>query len=433
MRAAIRRPIPLSAIALWLVLLLAETIPSFAQFAQYTPPGSAGAPVEDRQERLENAVSEARFRLGPVRLDPWFALHDVGYVNDRSTVSNDRKSQLSATAGGGLRAYLPSGPKVIWAAHALPEYVWAEDPALRRTNGRFGLGGFAFFNRLTLEATVGRSQQLAIATPEVLRRANQRTDRLTAAAEVRLAGAFYGFADIARSTIENQVEAGTVGLANLGNLDRRERTVRAGLRLRSRRGFWIGVGVERSQVDFDAATDSRSNQGTAPIVEVMFPEGGDLDIAISLAWRSLEPRDESSFEAFDGLTGTLRLGLAGDRRLKPGVYASRNLVYTLTRTASYIESDRYGVSLTGRLGHRSSALLFFERGRDAYVAGGAAAARSDDETAYGAGYELNLRGQLGLQMGLSREEYSSAVPDGDRALTTVRVGLTFGSSRSPWY
>ena len=52
-------------------------------------------------------------------------------------------------------------------------------------------------------------------------------------------------------------------------VDRREHVARAGARYRSRRGLMIGVGAEWSAADFDVSASDRSNQGIAPILELM--------------------------------------------------------------------------------------------------------------------------------------------------------------------
>src|SRR6476646_3883489 len=69
--------------AMTLVLLLMAGSAE-AQF-QYTPPGGPEEKPVSRREALDHEVAVARYQLGPVRVAPWAALHDVGYVRSLLT------------------------------------------------------------------------------------------------------------------------------------------------------------------------------------------------------------------------------------------------------------------------------------------------------------------------------------------------------------
>lgn len=423
--------------------LAALATPAIAQFAQYTPPGGAAEEPGTRQEKLDRAIEDARWRLGAVRVEPWFGLREIGYVDDAPPAgaaagTDGGDGQATVTAGAGFKAYLPTGPKVVLAAHALPEYIWAEEASLRRANGRYGAGFFGFFNRLTVEATATRAQQLGVATPELLRRTDTRADQAAASLELNVLRSLYVFADSTLTRVENLADdADDPELAGLARLDREEQVSRAGLRLKSRGGWLIGLGVERSDVDFESAgsgpaAGDRSNSGTAPVLELAHPEGR-LQVVADVAWRSLEAKGGAPFVPFDGVTGSLRLGWGEGGRLQPAIYVFRNLVYALDPSYSYLESDRYGLSLGLRLGHRTLLAVFAEAGTDDYQPTELAPLRDDDQLAYGASAALELGRSLHLSLGWSREEYDSNLPGRDRELTVVRGGLTLGRSPSPWY
>src|ERR1700730_15130181 len=90
-----------------------------AQFSQYTAPGGPEGRPADRKGELAKEVQEARFRLGPGRVEPTAGLRDVSYV--KTLVASSAVTQptdFTATAGAGLRAYLPTGPQVTWTAYA---------------------------------------------------------------------------------------------------------------------------------------------------------------------------------------------------------------------------------------------------------------------------------------------------------------------------
>lgn len=416
-------------------LLLAS--PAAAQFAQYTPPGGPDGRPEPLQERLEGAMEEARWRLGPVRLEPWLGLEDVGWVDNLSgDEAEDTGGDLTATAGAGLRAYLPTGPKVVWAAHLLPEYVWFRDhDELNDVNGRYGVGFFGSFNRLQAQATLTRNQRLGIVSSERLERASSRSDELALAAELRLAGSLYLFASWSESQSDYLTAVGDPGgRSDLDQLDRGERVTRGGLRYRTRGGWAIGAGAERSQVDFERPAADRSNSGTSPVVVIASPLDGRLYVSLDLVWRSLEPDDVSTFLPYDGVTGGVHLLLGSeDSRLQPSFYAARDLVYALTAPYSYFEADRIGAAFALSLGWRTRVRIFGEVGRDDYATLDPGMERQDDVTAFGASLGFGLYRGVQLTLGFSREEVSSDLPGGDRSVTFVRTGISFGRGLSPWY
>lgn len=424
-----------------LVTLILLSSPAAAQFAQYTPPGGPDGRPESLQERLEGAMEEARWRLGPVRLEPWLGLKDVGWVDNLSGAEQeDTGGDLTATAGAGLRAYLPTGPKVVWAAHVLPEYVWFRDhDELNDVNGRYGVGFFGSFNRLQAQATLTRDQELGIVSSERLERASSRSDELALDAELRLAGSLYLFASWSEGQSDYLNAVGTAvgdpgGRSDLDQLDRTERITRGGLRFRTRGGWAIGVGAERSQVDFEQAAADRSNSGTSPVLVISSPLDRRLYLGIDLVLRSLEPAAESTFLPYDGVTGMFHLLVGSeDSRLQPSFYASRNLVYALTAPYSYYEADRIGAALTLNLGWRTSVRAFGEVGRDDYAALDPDLKRQDDVTAFGVSLGFGLRSGVQLTLGFSREEVSSDLPGADRSVTFVRSGVSFGSGLTPWY
>ncbi|HRC84102.1 MAG TPA: hypothetical protein PK413_00680 [Thermoanaerobaculia bacterium] len=416
------------------LLGLAFASPLAAQFAQYTPPGGGSSEPELRKDALAKAVEDSRYRLGPVRIDPWIGIHDVGLIDVPEAPGAKRHgAQLVGNAGAGLRLYLPLGAKVFLAAHVLPEYSWAENRDRNRLNGRFGFGVFSFWNRLTVEALATREDALGVATPQLLSQVNQRRDRASLSAELQVAGSLYVFAETENEKAESLAETGQDPEgATLAQVDRTETKSRAGVRLRTPRGWRLGAGVEHTETDFAGRALDRSSSGTAPVVEVASPPDGNLQATASLAYRSLDPAAGSSFVSFSGVTGSVSLGLGPGYRFAPTVYASRNVIYTLSPPYSYFRSDRTGLSLTARLLRRLELSGFGEAGRDRYVGSGTVDV-TEDETAYGIQAQLLLSRRLVLTLGWSEERYDSPRPGGDRKLSVARAGLALSRGRSPWF
>ncbi len=431
----------LAAIALgWMAALGAGRIE--AQFDQYRTPGGPPGRPESRKRALENAVAAARWRLGPVHAEPWVGVKNVDYVDNALGTAGQGTGDLTATAGAGLRAYLRTGPKLTWAAHALPEYVWWRDLAdRRRLDGRYGIGAFGFGNRLTFEATAVRDQEQQIVTPEVLQAIHARTDTGELGAEVPLGGAFSLFGSAVRIAVRNLGrvrDAGPhpSGLADLAALDRDETLVTGGLRWNLPRRWSLGLGAQSSAVDFvqRGGPFDRSNSGTSPLAELR-RDAPDLYVSIQVARRSLAPRAGASFAPYHGATVDAAVGLRTDQRLSVWLYGSRNLVYSVVDGYSYLRDDQVGIAVQRKLGWRTSVRAFAEAGRQGYTASGALAVpdRRDTSGSWGALVSFNLPG-LGsaLVVRATRTAFRSNLPGFDRSITSVGAGVTFGGTGT-WY
>lgn len=418
--------------ALITALALFSATSASAQFSQYTEPGSLLERGTSRKEQMERAVENARWRLGPLRLSPWFTIRDAAYVSDVFAGSREEvpgleeeEPDFTITAGAGLQGFVPIGPKAFFTFDALPHYVyWQEQEDRRRLNGYYGVSLLGFFNRLTTEATARRAEEQGVLTPEFEQRIHSRQDRIEGLIELELTPALFLFAS--GSSLETSALTADLGndprLPPFQELDREERVLRGGLELRFRERLRVAAGAERSEVDFLEPGHDRSNSGTSPLLEWGY-QGPRLDITGGVAFRSLEPEGGSEFVPFDETTGQIQATWTPRWRLSYSVYGSRNLVYSLEEDVSHFLSDRFGAAITARIGQESSVSLFGETGVHDYATAAAALAREDDFTAYGTRLSLSLRERVRLNVGVSRSEIESPIPGLDRSLTVVQSSI----------
>ncbi|MFY9821551.1 MAG: hypothetical protein WAM82_09215 [Thermoanaerobaculia bacterium] len=407
-----------------IVLLLLMAGRAGAQF-QYTPPGGPEEKPASRRETTESEIAQTRYHLGAVRLAPWAVLRDIAYV--RSLFSSGVQAppnDFTATVGLGFHAYLHNTPKVIWSLGVLPEYVWWQKQAeRRRVNGHYKLGLQAYFNRLTVEATAGREQQLQIVTPEVPVLASARADGAEVLVEVELAHTLFAFTSAAETQLTNLVESEVDPLTqSLALLDRKERLLRGGLRWQPRKDGWVALGVEGTRADFEHTALPRSNSGTAPLLQVHFRNrytGFDGEVAD----RSLDARRGSDFVPFHQVTGNAGIFL-GTKRLGGSIYSSRNLSYALADGYAYLQDDRLGTSLFMDFGFHTSGRVFAETGRNEYTAFTPDIPhRVDDVSSVGGQLNFELGGRLVAGIQILRSRFNSNLPGDDRTFTSA--GLTF--------
>lgn len=426
-----------------LALLLTVLSPAgaWAQFDQYTAPGRSTDRPGDRKEVLEEAMEEARWHLGKVRLDPWLSLSEIEYFDNAfggSEEGEDATADVTATVGAGVRAYLPAGPSAVLTAHVLPEYVWwKEVAARRRLNGRYGVGAFGFFNHLAVEATAARDQQRGFASPEFPQPVSTRADRAGLSAELAVTGRislFAGAEDVALRNLLDEDEESDPRVPRFDQLDRDETILRGGLRYRLPRRWSVGFGAERTEVEFLPVPggEDRSNSGTSPFF-LLEHVSKATHLALEVSRRTLDPEPGSAFVPYEATAASFLAGFNTNQRLSYVLYGRRGIVYSLLPGYSYFQDDRLGGAVQAALGWRTRLRVYAEGGRDDYTRQGLdVPVRQDDIRAYGltVGFEAWRRAMLVLRF--ARSEYDSDLPGADRSLATFGAGLTLGGSRASW-
>jgi len=404
--------------------------------AQYTVPGSLAELPSDRKERVEEAMKEARWGSGRLRLEPWFTLSDAGYFYEEVVQpdgSTDLEGDFSAMAGAGLRAYLRAGSRLILAAHGKLDYVyWADRDERRTTLGQYGAGLFGEAGRLGMEVTATRAESQELFTAESLRRAPSQVDQLRGDFDLQLGRGLFlrlGGGETRSRVLEPEEQNTEV----LTQLDRDEQRVDARVGYRLRGGMTVMFGYEESTTDFVSERD-RSNEGTAYLADLVY-DGPRFTLHGAVAQREIESQSGSTFGSFDGTTYRVQLGLGKGRRIAPVFYAQRDLAYTLDVSSSYALDERIGASLSLSLGRRTSLTGFFETGEQEFRTGAdEATGRLDDLTAWGATAGLDLGRGLRLYAGYRTVEYDSNLPGADRRDRQIAGGLSFGTkSEGPWY
>lgn len=411
------------------IVSVALAAPAVAQVRQYTRPGGAADASEGRRESLEQAVEDARWNAGPLRLDPAFWISDLTFAESSTPGVG---SDLSVRAGAGLRAYLPLGSRTTLAAYALPEYVWWEDREdERRLNQRFGVGSFTYFNRLSVEIAAERIEDFDFATSEVLERVTQRTDRLAVALEVPLFSRLSLFAQGVDSTFESLAESDDLAIL-FTSLDREDRAYRGGFRYYLKEEFHLGGGVGQAESEFDLALNpaDRSNSGSFWYVDLSY-ERPKLSISGLYQENELEGEPGSTFGLYDGSTGNARIAWRPRERLGARLYASRALAYSLRilDETAYVE-NRIGAGVDIRLGGRFGIDLYAESGTLDFQAELGGSNRTDDLESYGATLSVDLGRRFNFRVGYRQTSIRPSDGGPDREIDEIQGSLGFGLSGS---
>lgn len=409
--------------ALWLGALAA---PLSGQSSQYIAPGSLAAPLVDRREAVESARDAARWRWGPLRVEPWLALRELTWV-ESGPPDGESEGDVTATAGAGLHAYLPVGAHATVAAQVLPEYIWwRERTEDRRLAGRYGLGLFVFPRRATIEVVARANDGDEWASSELDRRVGLEEREVEARIDVPVGGAFGVFArgEAFDVDADDPLETPDPG-ERVDALDRDERWWVAGVRWKPRRSFLIGVGAGRSQARFEQAPDG-DNDGSSIYGELLWRRP-KFELAAHAFDVELEAADGSAFPGYDDPLGEARARWTPRDRFSWSLYAQRGLTYSVEAGQSYYVDRRWGTEVSFRPGSRTSLALFVERGDHRYAGSALAAARVDDVESEGASGELRFGRGFALSLAVRRTRIDDGGAGDGTEFGEVRGGLTFGA------
>jgi hypothetical protein len=407
-----------------------------AQFSQYTAPGSLAVEQVPLKDRVESAMKQARYRLGPFRVGPWIALKDFGYLNNAYSTATGEQSDYTGTIGAGAQAYLPVGPELIVSAYALPEYVWWRDePARRGWNGSAGAGLFGYFNRVTLELQGGYTRGQQYVSSEVTTPVNLEDRHADAQVEVRMTGllSLFGRGGVHRWRYNLRGLDPSLGSSLLIN-ERNEASAGGGVRLHLSDDASVGLGVESFNNDFIHPDHDLSSSGTAPMIELRV-QRAHVRVSASAVRLDLTPKAGSSFVKYTGTMGQFQLGWRPRSRLELVWYGNRNLVYSFSQGSPYYIDERAGLSAAMPLGWRSRVRIYGETGREEYTAAPAAPAapgRTDDLKAWGGSLSFELGRDVSLAFSGSRTDYTSVLAQFARSVTQVQATLQFGGGSGWW-
>ncbi len=416
-------------------LLLGCALPAAAQYSQYTAPGSLPFKEPPTKEKLERASTESRWHLGKVRLDPWYALRNVGWLDNVFNSSGDPVSDWTATLGVGLHAYSHAGPKIIIAAHALPEYVWWKDLTDRRTwNGRYGLGAFGYFNHLTFELTGTTARETQYLSSELEQPVNLRRDRGAGKIELDIGGHFSVFAG--GETLSLQYDDQNVG-GPLGEqvimLDRDENRLNGGLRYRFSKDFNLAIGLDDISVDFTNPRRDRSNSGTAPMAELTLNRR-KIHFSLLALYPDLKPKKGSEFTAFHHWLGRFQARWAPKSKGELQLYGSKNLVYSVSVNSPYYTDQRLGLAAGMPFGHRIGVRIFGETGTNDYAESFFGQSEPDQDLfSYGLNFGFRFHRKMTFRLTARRTNYSSDDNARDRSVTQIGFNLVLGEGTSEWW
>lgn len=381
-------------------------------------------------------MAQARFRLGPLRLLPYFTLENVGWTNNVFSTSEGPVDDYTATVTAGTRLIVPFGRKVFLRGTVAPSYDWYyETEDLRSFGGTYSGEVLGLFNRVTVGAGGGYDEGISTVSSEVGRDVFNTTSTAFAKAEIGLFErlSLFGGAETAKSRVDDAF-APTPGLEVASNLDRTETAFRAGVRYAFSSTLSLGVMGEEVQTRFVEHPELQDNDVRGALFVVRY-DRDRFYLEGAFGVREGKPANPNEYYP-EFRTGTygyfaswfvlrpLELQARGWRR----PYAS-----LFVDNPYYFETAN-GLGLRYALGRRVTLHAEGSLGSNRYVnpvivtSTGEVVTRVDDLTRWGAGFELTLSKAVRVGLGVSEERWDSNIDFYDRKVLRVTGGLNVSAA-----
>lgn len=376
-------------------------------------------------------MTAARFRLGPLRVTPFFTLENVGWTNNALSRSEGAVEDYTASASAGAKLVLPLGRKLYLRGTVAPTYDWYyRTEALRGFGGSYSGEALGLFNRLTLGGGGGYTRRINTASSEVGRDVLNTSTRGFGKAEVELLRRLSLFGG-AEQVTTNLVDKGldTPGLSSVATLDRTETAFRAGVRYAFSSALSVGVMAEEVRTRFEREGALRDNdvQGALLVVrydrERLYVEGTagvreGKPVAASEIYPEFRAGTYGYFVSYV-LLRPLELQVRGSRRPQAALFLDN----------PYFFETRNGASLRLAVGRRLSFHVLGELGSNRYVnpvlevATGEIVVRRDDTTRYGGGFDFEVSRAVSVGVTVTKDRHDSNIDFYDRDVARVTGGL----------
>jgi hypothetical protein len=191
--------------------------------------------------------------------------------------------------------------------------------------------------------------------------------------------------------------------------------------------------VEQYTNDFVHQANARSNSGLAPVVDLSV-QTAHLRVAVNAMTLDLKPTGTSDFIPYRGTNGNFQVGFTPAGKLELQYYGGRNLTYSVQSGASYYLDERTGVAVASPLGWRATGRIYWEQGRNPYVASAAGGPTVTNHlTAYGGNLSLRIGRSASFVVGGSRSEYTSPVAEANRSIAQIQATLQLQSGEGQWW
>lgn len=382
-------------------------------------------------------MENARYRLGPVRVFPRLSVANAGYNTNVFGTSENEVADWEATATAGARFLLPMGKKVYFQADVLPQYNWyASETDLRNFGGVYGGTAFAFFNRLSVEASGTYTDSSATPTSESASRAilRQTSGAGTVALDVTRAVSVLGGGSLRRTRYDS-LRGSPIPTASLADQDRTDSSLFAGVRHSLLGPLVVTLIAADGRAEFINRAAQRDNETRSYLANVLV-SAQRIFVNATGGYRQGRSLNGSLLPAFNSPIASAFVSWFPSSFLELQAWGFyRNVSYSLDPNYPLFYESRYGGGPVVRFGPRIRVQLYGSNGKNDYSVTSADAApppqASTRRTTYGGSMSVLFSRVIVLNVGAASDRYGSPVPARNQRVVRLLTGLSFEGFPTP--
>ena len=394
--------------------------------------------ISSSEQTIKNEIENARYRLGPVRIFPKLSVADAGYNSNVFGTSEDEVGDWEATATAGARLLLPVGRKVYFQANVLPQYNWyASEKDIRNFGGAYGGTAFAFFNRLSIEASGLYTDFSVTPTSETASRSIQRQTSgagMFAVGITRAVSLLGGGG--ARRTRYDSLEGSPIPTASLTEQDRTDSSLFAGVRHSLLGPLVVTLIATNARAEFVNKASQRDNETRSYMANVLVSSTQRIFLNTTVGYRQGRSLNGSDLPRFNSPIASAFVSWFPSSFLELQAWGYyRNLSYSLDPNYPLFYESQYGGGPVIRFGPRIRVQLHGSSGRNDYSVASPAEApppqASNRRTSYGGSVSVLFSRVVVLNVGAAADRYRSPVPDQNRKVVRLLTGISFEGFPTP--
>jgi hypothetical protein len=394
--------------------------------------------INSSRETIKQAMESARYRVGPVRLFPKLSVANAGYNTNVFGSSENEVSDWEATTTAGARFLLPFGNKVYFQADVLPQYNWyASEKNLRNFGGSYGGTAFAFFNRLSVEASGMYTDFTVTPTSETASPSVQRqtSGSGTLALDVTRALSVLGGGSLRRTRYDS-LPGSPIPDASLADQDRTDSSFFAGVRHSLLGPFVVTLIASDGRAEFVNKASQRDNETRSYVANVLVSNRQRIFVNTTAGYRQGRSLNGSLLPSFNSPIASAFVSWLPTSSLELQAWGYyRNVSYSLDPNYPLFYESRYGGGPAVRFGQRIRVQLYGSYGKNDYSVASPAAApppqASTRRTTYGGSMSVLFSKVIVLNVGAAADRYRSPVPDQNRRVVRLLTGLSFEGFPTP--
>jgi hypothetical protein len=382
------------------------------------------------QEALKADLDNSRFRLGPFRFVPGFALTNAGYNNNLFGSTVNPTGDWTATIAAGTKVIVPFSSKVYLLGDAFPSYTaYASFSDLNHFGGAAHASVAGYFNRLSIEAGGSGFSGVVAPTPEQPAPTIEKSVFVFAKLEVDLTKriSFFGGGE-GQEVRQNQTG---VPLKDRSNVERNNRTDDAfngGLRFSLGSAWTIAPELQYTTTRFVETPDERNNESIGYLMGASYT-GNKFYLNLIGGYREGKPYQGSTFPSYATPVGSFFASYFLRPWLELRGYGHRTVTYSITVTNPYYFGNLIGGGLNIQVLKQVLLRGFGETGENKYpilqTVAGAEFRRIDKLVTYGGGASVILYKNLTLTGLVSQRQDRSSIPLNDYSILQYSTFLTF--------